>query len=256
MDRAQEHFRVLKASIDAFLVGGDHYSIAKEFDAKAGVWRFRLKLHREPPITDWSLLIGDCIHNLRSALDHFFWALILIKHQDGKIRKESTAIFPILKDPTTFKGQKADLEDWVGTAALAKLESMQPYQHPGTEDNGLLFIHEGDIADKHKLLLPTFQLLNSGGHSAQTSPNWTTAKSHFVLMLGPFEDGAVMAEVSFVPPDAIVDVNFNPTLGVAFKPDARIFVLDTLAILRNRVQGMEAEFLPLLVGAGHEPPQQ
>jgi hypothetical protein len=41
-----------------------------------------LSVHGLPPMDpQWSLLVGDVVHNLRSALDHLAWQLVIL---DGR----------------------------------------------------------------------------------------------------------------------------------------------------------------------------
>lgn len=89
---------------------------------------------------------------MRAALDHLFYALILLRHPKGV--EDSTVHFPILKDRGTFFGRKKKLEDWIGPEAAAMIENVQPYQGAGPSKNALFFIHTSDVADKHRLLLP------------------------------------------------------------------------------------------------------
>jgi hypothetical protein len=248
--RAKEHLRVLKESIDSFILDRNAYSVIKEPNPETGVFVFRLQLHRSPPLTEWSLIIGDCIHNMRSALDHLFWQLVLLENPSGVA--DSTASFPILRDRGTFKGRKAKIEGWIGKRAAAMVENMQPYQGAGPDKNAFLFIHSRDITDKHKLLVP-FVGVSERGQIALKGGDFDTPNIHVELPGGPLENGTIIATITVSPPDGVVDVDFNPTLGIVFETDpiAHI-VLPSLEMLIGVVESVGGDFAPLF--SDHDPP--
>jgi hypothetical protein len=63
--RADEHIADLRELVDVYLSSGA-YRLKPERDQ--GVSRLRLHIDRQPP-PQWSPIIGDALHNLRSALD-------------------------------------------------------------------------------------------------------------------------------------------------------------------------------------------
>jgi hypothetical protein len=71
--RAQEHLEALNAEIDEFRKV-DAYTVTFEpSDDRRQVAVKLVVLRNLPP--EWGILIGDCIHNLRGALDHLAFAL-------------------------------------------------------------------------------------------------------------------------------------------------------------------------------------
>jgi hypothetical protein len=241
--RAKEHLCELKESIDSFILDRNAYSVIKEPNPETGVFVFRLQLHRSPPLTEWSLIIGDCIHNMRSALDHLFWQLVLLENPNGVA--DTTASFPILRDRGTFKGRKAKIERWIGQRAATMVENMQPYQGAGPDKNPFLFIHSCDITDKHKLLVP-FVGITEHGEIALKPGEFNTPSIRTEFLGGPLENGTILATITVSPPEGVVDVDFNPTLGIVFETDpiAHI-VLPSLEMLIFVVESVGTEFVPL-----------
>ncbi len=104
---------------------------------------------------DLSVLIGDVLYNLRSALDHLAWQLVLANQGTPN---DKTA-FPIFNDRTVIRNGKA-VERWLNIAggvhrdALALIEESQPYlRTDGPTMHPLWILNELVNIDKHRLLL-------------------------------------------------------------------------------------------------------
>src|SRR6185312_1300434 len=69
--RAEEHLQALKESI-ADYVASVPYELAAEDDGETVNLVLTLISHPDPTI---GAVIGDCLHNLRSALDYLMWEL-------------------------------------------------------------------------------------------------------------------------------------------------------------------------------------
>jgi hypothetical protein len=80
-----------EAEVDAFFNADPppHFSIGG-FDSDAWEWVERFQVVREPPLR-LGVMFGDCVQNLRSALDHLAWQVTLL---DGGTPGDSTQ-FPI-----------------------------------------------------------------------------------------------------------------------------------------------------------------
>ena len=81
IDRAGHQIRTLSADIDEFCADVRR-SIVHEIDKGTGEqkWVFR-GVTPEPPI-EWSIRVGEILYNLRSALDHLVWQLVLANGQE------------------------------------------------------------------------------------------------------------------------------------------------------------------------------
>ncbi len=99
-----------------------------------------------------SLIIGDILHNLRSSIDHAYWNCTEVHAKSDDERKRIQ--FPITQTETHLtnsilpKISSMVSEDFAQTVAR-----LNPYREGG---NALLCaIHDLDVIDKHKLLIPT-----------------------------------------------------------------------------------------------------
>jgi hypothetical protein len=79
-----------------------------------------LAIEREPPPDEWSLLAGEAIQNLRSALDHVIWASIK--------RPSTRTAFPIFTDPREFQVLGTPMLRGVSDSIRAAVEKAQPYR--------------------------------------------------------------------------------------------------------------------------------
>lgn len=100
-----------------------------------------------------ALICGDVVHNLRSALDHAYWALVSPVATTDWERKN-------VQFPYSETGARLDdavkkrFADRVSPTFYQALLDLKPHGEP--EGNEFLaLIHKFDILDKHKLLIPT-----------------------------------------------------------------------------------------------------
>jgi hypothetical protein len=133
-----------------------------EFHPEANV--FALRFDRRPPPIRWGVLAGEIVHNLRSALDHLVWQMVLAnggQPQEGALGHS----FPIWLDGpkpgTTFaasvtKPRVGKLRG-VHPDHVALIEQLQPYMRlrlPGESVSAQPFAVLDDMwnRDKHRLL--------------------------------------------------------------------------------------------------------
>ncbi|GAD89841.1 hypothetical protein VHA01S_028_00400 [Vibrio halioticoli NBRC 102217] len=107
-----------------------------------------------------AIVIGDVLHNLRAAIDHAYWSCTE-KHAKSD-RERKNIQFPITSTETALRDSiLPGLPSRVSQDFANALASLKPYR-----DGGNLFlcaIHDLDVMDKHKLLVPTgnFTKINS-----------------------------------------------------------------------------------------------
>jgi hypothetical protein len=97
-------------------------------------------------------IVGDCLYDLRSALDHLAWQLVVANNGTPT---DSTA-FPILDDRLGRKHGVRPLEisGDIDQRAFAIIESLQPYQRVDDPTaDPLWLLNELTNIDKHRLLL-------------------------------------------------------------------------------------------------------
>lgn len=120
------------------------------------------------PSSEARIILGDSIHQLRSALDHMVCALAMRKNarfvcEDAKLQ------FPIFKSPRDFgadwRVSKGVYERLLGKAELTEVEQSQPYvANPARpEDHPLYILGKLDNLDKHRLVLVVEQAVRIKG---------------------------------------------------------------------------------------------
>ncbi|MGI8806666.1 MAG: hypothetical protein ACR2KK_02195 [Acidimicrobiales bacterium] len=100
-----------------------------------------------------SAVIGDCIHNLRAALDHLAWSLVVA----GNGTPNEGTYFPVRLDRLSENGKlrPLPLTGAVDQGALTIIEDLQPYNaldDPSLHE--LAILSELDNIDKHRFLNP------------------------------------------------------------------------------------------------------
>ena len=99
-----------------------------------------------------AIIIGDILHNLRASLDHAYWNCTeKFAKSDGERRNIQ---FPITSTEIALKDSVLPgLPSRVSEDFAIAIESLRPYRDGG--NRLLCAIHDLDVLDKHKLLIPT-----------------------------------------------------------------------------------------------------
>jgi hypothetical protein len=154
IERAEKHFADLNSAISAFLERKPFYVVIdKETNPTCEIYRFAE--HQAIPV-EWSAIVGDCIHNLRSALDHLAVALV----KDGGGTPGDYTAFPIGSDRTHFETSAIKRLDGASARSIEIVRSINPYR--GGND-AIWRLHRLDIADKHSTLVPVAAAQNMWG---------------------------------------------------------------------------------------------
>ena len=117
----------------------------------------------EPLDAALPLAIGDCVHNLRSALDHLAFQLAGLI---GKSAEAETKIaFPICLTARDFRAAvRQKVKPFISPAALAAIKEVQPYATENLRADAVLWIlSQLDIIDKHRLIVVVEQQLRPIG---------------------------------------------------------------------------------------------
>lgn len=206
--RAEEHLEPIKRHIVAYLNSAFDDVVGElKFDEEGASSTFVLRdaiFLPDPPL---HTLIGEFLHNLRSALDHLVWQLV---EQNGGKPNEHTS-FPILKVAPTANRKgvtpRPHVAGGVSDDAAAIIECAQPYKW-GTQfaEHPLWLLHELWSIDKHR------HVAAKGMHLRSFSfPEGTPSFTFRVRVTSATEDGA---EVALVPDDLAVDVDARSTVEI------------------------------------------
>jgi hypothetical protein len=142
-ERAMEHYATLAVESEAYL-RQVQFSAEVATTPEGGA---EPQFYAEPqPPPRLGTIVGDVVHNLRSALDVAAWQLA-IDHDEAKARGDQLRIqFPLTRNAEKFKKHKA--LPFFSEDARLLLERLQPYQ-PSNQTLG--WLRDLSNADKHRL---------------------------------------------------------------------------------------------------------
>lgn len=124
--------------------------------------------HSTPVDPSLSLMVGDFIHNTRSALDHLVFQLAVLNCAPPESAKKTA--FPVFLDAKEFKGIRTRrLVPFISSPAVAEIEKLQPYASGRREKDLLWVLSQLDIIDKHRLLIITKMKMQPTGFTMTTA---------------------------------------------------------------------------------------
>jgi hypothetical protein len=135
-------------------VDAQRCDVVHEHDLESGLHTLHVRDPLPPPPTRWSLIVGDCVHNLRSALDHLVYQLVIASGVTPKERNNLQ--FPICFKPSQWETNGGSKLLGMKPEWQRAVENLQPHkrrneptiagQHP------LEVIATLDNTDKHREL--------------------------------------------------------------------------------------------------------
>lgn len=154
VERAKAHIAELAKGIQAFFASKP-YSIVIEDDVTAGqrVWKVKV---RECVPQNFSTIIGDAIHNTRASLD--LLAVAVVRRCDPGRQSYNHVHFVIRETEEKFKADLGENIKGASPAARLIFESLKPYKGG---DEAFWRLHQLDILDKHKAIIPVGASYNS-----------------------------------------------------------------------------------------------
>ena len=189
INRAEFHLKTLKESIDAFF-DGKPYEIVREVNPDTNEVFGTLRVKRECPPA-WGILVGDFIHDLRSALDHLVWQLVV--HETGNPPTTFDTQFPIFQTEAGYntRGEPIRLKG-VGTKAKALIKILQPFSTGEGTDSPLWHLHELSNFDKHRRIC----LTGAVTHQLHVQGVVGEVTRLMVGQQGKLQDGAILIGVT------------------------------------------------------------
>jgi hypothetical protein len=225
--RASEHLWNLKQQLAEFTVS-DAYTTGTNLQPNPLGYRL-IPIMKKQPDPALGPILGDVLHNLRSALDLLAWALV---EKDGGVPQTDgpNTQFPIWDEAiahvkkATLKAhevpvRRVTIKGGVLPETEAVLESVQPYNR--SEDPTLhplsVLAHLSNI-DKHRFLHPVAGRFTDMSARIRRKSDWSVLSEESAV--GVFEHGAVAAVIpvdpGWDPNDMQMEAQFSPlvTLNV------------------------------------------
>lgn len=125
-------------------------------------------LSNDPVIpNEIAAIAGDAIQNLRSALDHLAFALVLVGTKGNiPIGTKTKIYFPIAENATKYMSVRAGQIQGAAETAKKRIDAIEPY---GGGKGAILWkLHSLNLTDKHRLLLTIagrFGTIDLGSHA-------------------------------------------------------------------------------------------
>lgn len=203
----------------------------------------RLRMQQAPPLSEWTLMLGDALHNLRAALDVLVWSFA----EPGamNVNERKSIGWPLITNPDKWTEAAASKLRSVPSHVVQQIKLVQPFNREvaDRERDGLLLLHELDIMDKHRLALTASAQLNEMQvqHSVEfydeaaagrnVPPNVTITAD------APLEDGSLLLRSETVDPIEKINGAFQLTYLFGVQTDLTfVGVLQLLDMLTEQVR--------------------
>lgn len=225
-NRGKEQFDEFRAELDAFLdAEPEPYFSVGDFDHDTWEWIERFQIRRELPIR-LGVILGDSVHNLRSALDHLICQVTLLDLPPGESAEGvcDQTQFPIA---SKSEGQFEDMANFriprFNVTHRAMVKHLQPYHAgDGADRHPLSVLASLSNADKHRLINPTYGFMASdvtkAVESIATDPDSPVVETRIIKHGQRMEHNTPWLRMRFrrdEPPPAKVQVSANPIIGIA-----------------------------------------
>lgn len=223
--RAGAHLTTFSEACDAY-VRASGVGFGYERDPAIGSIKVMLQQDAEPPML-LGAIVGDILHNLRSALDAIAWAAC---QQDGLTAKQKNNVyFPIGLDPAGWPSLAAGKLPGLDGGKLEVFRRLQPWFREETAkamgisvpfstitSQPLSRLNELARVDRHRVPHP---VLARAGDTWLGSPDGV----EIAAVAGSYrlaKPGEVVLEWRVNPPNAVHDVHPDGELILAFSQEA------------------------------------
>lgn len=149
LGRAVEHIVALDQAVKQYRKT-EPYSFTtsiRDVDEAARVYSLTATVREQPPEW-WGPIIGDVVHNVRSALDYAIW------EQAASSKRGTHTQFPIVTDPDRWDGEARRRLAGVAPRITELTRAAQPFvRMPGDpKRHPLAVLHDLSRIDKHRTL--------------------------------------------------------------------------------------------------------
>lgn len=251
VSRAKSTFEELKNKIDSFN-DTKPYQLRNEFDNDTKENILVYYPTQEIP-TEFSIMIGEIAHHLRSALDLAVYDLTI--NEVGSPLKNTE--FPIFEDKELFFEKKKDGQPTnrsglykirgLRDTTIRVIEAVQPYNiRKESEAPILAILHEFDIVDKHRSLHICRRLARST--NLKLIRDAVGCESLSISSGGDFDQKSVIGRLKLTKPDnhdyldaeVVIHLAFDKKTYWEFKVD-----IDVIEILTSLIDGVTKLLLML-----------
>jgi hypothetical protein len=241
LHKAREHLRTLQSEADAW-IAREPYSPWFERNDEGTEHSVRLLIRESTP-ESFRTAFGDCVHNLRSVLDHFTFAAAFA-NCDGKLSTDQIKVlqFPICETVEQWVSRVELPNGWLaGTSQGLRdaIAARQPYKRLHAKGEGdparhpLVILNNLDVADKHRILNEV-DVEPRVVHISEIRPsNGSVVETRYAKDVEHFVNGTVLvwARISEPCQHIEVDVSIQPLIVVRYPPDRPVETIGPFNLL-------------------------
>lgn len=178
IERADEHIADVDRQITA-LRSPELQTVRCEINPQTGDQLLHYNFKSPQPLDDLALVIGDAIHNLKTAADHG-WYTLLSRFAPAAINKWTK--LPIHANRTQLEKSLRGVKIDTINPPLFRfvVDDLRPYSEGG--NNAICTIHDLDITDKHMLLIPLARVTAVVGAVLENEAGGSTEGASFGTM--------------------------------------------------------------------------
>jgi hypothetical protein len=184
---------LLDSEIDAFFARKPYELVTETNREQTEIYAVVKERERVP--VAWSILVGEIVHNLSSALDHVVSQLVF--RRTGLPPSLNTTQFPIFltaADYRSNRGEKVWLHG-VGSAARAVIKAAQPFETGEGRTSPLWHLHELSNWDKRRVI----RLVAATRRSTEVEAVARETGGLGIVFEGPLEHDTVLGTVRVTP---------------------------------------------------------
>ena len=232
LQRARHHYEVLQREVRVSLTAYEPSLEARPGPQPGQVAIFATR-DVSVPTTDWALIVGDCVHDARAALDYAAWQAAGVDPED---RDTS---FPIACAAAEWRSVKSSAQKL--PKAFGRLVTIaQPCFARSAQDTPLRVLRVLNNADKHRLLQVVVAAVGRVSLTWSQGPDQTPTGRMTVEAADP--DAPILAgscisivtieglEATHSPkPELGLELMFGPTVGIGRRVDV-LKALDAILI--------------------------
>jgi hypothetical protein len=257
VERARSHIDALATEVSNFSRSSPYLVVVEDSGPK---------LKRTSPIPgNIFTILGDAVHNLRSALDHLAYELVDLETTRTGNKLPETLLwnigFPIVKDNKHVNKKTDSFTEKIKSNQMHKagkevekaLQLLRPYCKG---NDGLYALHDFDRTDKHRLLIPIIEVTASYSSTmTNTAPDGGTLTLSFDADEPIDHDQPIEVDDKEIW-SGIAGRSFLISIDVGLPEDPfkGMRVVDWLRLMANYLDGVIAAFELLLEGKTFEPP--
>lgn len=148
--RGKERLATLATECDEYLSAGPAFTANVFYDLEAGAVEPSFSANPPPP-PRIGTMVGDVVHNLRSALDVSAWQLAIANDEAAARKQRNLVTFSLTRTPEEFSKHRA--LPLFGESAHDVIERLQPYRN---SMQALGWLRDLSNSDKHRIATFSF----------------------------------------------------------------------------------------------------